>query len=536
MEKSQLKSLNLIATGMSGSVYITSTQVPVHQGELVYKEYNQHPDHAQWIADARHAIAWRDSLPTSDRQNLDTFAAWPIAMVTDGARPVGCLIPRIPQRFFMDERQPDGSSKRVPRALEKVTGTPRQWAVLGMDVEAGSWTPELRLALAAHLVFAVTFLHKRGLVYGDISLKNAVFDSQNPAVMLLDCDGVASAKDPNRRQANSPRFLAPECSPPGTNPFSRGRATFQDQATDVYKFGQLLIKTLVPGAGAAQAQGLLRIQAHVSPTIYQAVARSQSLDPTQRGSAEDLYDAIFDEVSRLVLPPRITSFTHDVTTLPRGTDVELTWEVTGATGLRLDGPNEFSIILPSRSTRWTITPPVSGRYGLVATNRFGASRADRDLQVFDMPAINLDLKGLSTLFPTNLPQVSTPEIQIPSVAPLTTALVTAMPDPPAVRTPSVEGLFTLSALTQTLVAVTATEAPRIPTLDGRLTDTTELPIAKLLSDLGTQLSVLGDVLTQARHGVERAASTAADEAARRVAAQLLNQPPGQTPPGRSTTP
>lgn len=530
MEKSQLKNLKNLAKGLSGEVFVTSTQVLTHPGDLVYKEYNAHPDHDQWLADASRAIAWRAALPAADRRALDTFAAWPIEMVTDRGQPVGCLIPRIPQRFFIDQREPDGSTKRVPRSFEKMTGTPQQWATLGMDVEARTWTPELRLALGAHIVFSIKFLHKRGLVYGDLSLKNAVFDAQNPGIMLLDCDAAAPLTDLNRRQANSPSFLAPECTPPGTNPFSRGRSGFQDQATDVYKFGQLLAKALIPMG--AQRKGIAHLKAHLSPSVYQAVSRTQSLDPTQRGTADDLYGAIYDEVSRLVHPPQVAGFTANLTTLPRGTDVEFTWKVMGATELRLDGPNGFTLNIPKHSTRWTMTPPVSGPYELFATNRFGTSTATCTLQVFDMPTIHLDLKGLNdALYPANLPQVTTPTIQIPNVEPVTTTLAAAIPSPPAVSTPTLDGLLSLTALTDTMTAITGIDVSANLSLDSHLPHPTDLLVDEVSADLVAQLDALADVVSQAQDRAERAAARAANEAGRRVAAQLFNQRLGQPPSG-----
>lgn len=530
MDRSKLKGLSKIAIGMSGTVYSTTTRLKSQQGDLVFKEYASAPEINQWIADARHAIAWRNALSVADRRALDVFAAWPVEMVTDGRKPVGCLIPRILPRFFIDERQPNGRVKVVPRTLEKLVGTPRQHAVLGMDVEAAKWTPELRLALAAHLIFAISFLHARGVVYGDISLKNAVFDSANPAVMLLDCDGVALTSNPGRHQPNSPSFLAPECGKPGTNPYSRGNSGLQDEATDVFKLGLILVKTLIPGGRASQRVSSSDIQASVSPTVFQGLTRALSQDPTVRGDAMQLYDDIFDEVSRLVVPPQIASLQPALTTLPRGTDVELTWQAAGATKLRIEGPNGFAEDVPAKCTRWTITPPISGPYVLVATNRFGSSQAECDLQIFDMPLINLDLRGLTAaLMPTNLPKLATPHLEAPSLAPFTTALATSMPEGPAVPIPDLEGLLELRALTDVAADLAAIPSLSVPELQHHLDDISELGLDQLVAELGAQLASLAGAINKVQGRVEQVAATAGDAAARRVVDQMATRSTS-TPP------
>lgn len=534
MEKSNLTALAELATGMSGTVYVTTTRIPSNpRGTLVYKEYHQHPDRSQWLNDAARAISWRNSLSHSDRQTLDSFAAWPIEMVTHKNQLVGCLIPRIPDRFFINEKQPDGTLKAVPRTFEKLTGTPHQLATLGMDVEAATWTPELRLALAAHLTFVILFLHKHGLVYGDISLKNAVFDGQNPGVMILDCDAVAFTSNPGRRQANSPKFLAPECTPPGTNRFSRGRAAFQDHATDVYKLALVLLKTLVAGDRSSQRTGLAEIRSHLSPTIYQAVAEALTVDPIRRISANDLYDAIFDEINRLIQPPNITNFTSSLATLPRGTDTELAWQVSGAADLCIQGPNGFNQPVSFELNRWSLTPLASGEYALVASNRFGASRATCNLQVFDMPNLHLDMEALTaSIAPPDLPHVPTPQVNIPSITPVETLLATTMPDVPHISTPSFEGLFTLTSLTQSISAINASPIPPIPNVDARLIESAELSLSQVVIDLGN----LPDLLAAPLRTVESAAAAAAEEAAQRAVERLMNQSAGQQPPGAGGKP
>ena len=85
-----------------------------------------------------------------------------------------------------------------------------------------------RLILLGKLIYAIGRLHKHGWVFGDLSLRNAVFALDPPRVMLIDCDGAAPLSDPARQQATTPFWDPPEIRQ--RNPAPAGRAHGRLQA------------------------------------------------------------------------------------------------------------------------------------------------------------------------------------------------------------------------------------------------------------------------------------------------------------------
>jgi hypothetical protein len=155
----------------------------------------------------------------------------------------------------------------------------------------------VRMRILVWLVYSVALLHSHGVVYGDINLRSAMFClGECPRSVLAGCDRVARLDDMSRRQANSPFFLAPECEEPGRNPFSRGRAYFQDTRTDVYKLGLCVVRCLSRGHGATQLNSADHLTGLLIPECLDVIKASLSQDPDQRPTAKQLYQALNDFV------------------------------------------------------------------------------------------------------------------------------------------------------------------------------------------------------------------------------------------------
>ena len=84
-----------------------------------------------------------------------------------------------------------------------------------------------RLILLGQLIHAIGRLHKLGWVFGDVSLRNAVFALDPPRVLLLDCDGAASLSNPARQQPNTPFWFPPEISQRSPAPAGRPHRRLQ---------------------------------------------------------------------------------------------------------------------------------------------------------------------------------------------------------------------------------------------------------------------------------------------------------------------
>jgi len=154
-----------------------------------------------------------------------------------------------------------------------------------------------------------------------------------------------------------------------------------------------------------------------------------------------------------------------------------------------------------------------------------------------MPDLHLDMEALTaSIAPPDLPQVPSPQVNIPSITPVETLLATTMPDVPHISTPSLEGLLTLTSLTQSISAINASPVPPIPNVDARLIESAELSLSQVLVELADLPDLLPGLFAEPLRTVERAAAAAAEEAARRAVARLMNQSGSQQPPKAGGTP
>ncbi|MFJ8432578.1 hypothetical protein ACIQ9P_14905 [Kitasatospora sp. NPDC094019] len=178
------------------------------------------------------------ALPPETGRWLCDRLAWPVAAVVDGGGdPLGFLMRRVPEEFFL-------SSEAVglrPAGFEFLLNDQGYLDRVGISV-----TPGQRLRLA--LDFAVTLgrLHALGLVVGDLSPKNVLFRLEpEPGCFLIDCDSMRLRGRDVLVQRETPSWEVPEGEQPAT------------EASDAHKFGLLMVRLLAgeqdtrdPGAAA----------------------------------------------------------------------------------------------------------------------------------------------------------------------------------------------------------------------------------------------------------------------------------------------
>lgn len=289
--REELGELTLIGSGGSAHVHQTAYRLPDDPRPMVFKEFRPArqlnslgSDSTQLAKETRNAVIWRDSLSVSERTELDSFAAWPIAIVRSGDTTIGSLLPRIPSGYFVDMTR-DGRPGRMPRDLALLLVDDR-W-VTRMGIDRSTVTSLIaRAATLLHLARSVSWLHKRRIVYGDLNLKNVVLSECPYSVLLLDCDSTASVDDPHRRQANSPFFMPPEFA-------TKGESHLQDTRSDVYKLALCVVRGLQkPGRGAVQARTTKGVESMLGAEALAELDRALSPDPNERPTAEELYLAL----------------------------------------------------------------------------------------------------------------------------------------------------------------------------------------------------------------------------------------------------
>lgn len=277
----------------------------------------------------RLAVGFRDGLSASDRQEIDAISVWPVAMVIDRGREVGCLLPLIPPEFFLDI-QPTNNipGAREARGYGHLSRAEDKRKKLGYD-HADYNDHALRLHVLAKLAAAIELLHRHGMVFGDLNPKNEVFTFSPARVLLLDCDAVAHVSDTTRaaRQGHFPRWAPPEMqqNDKDTRPYLK---KLQDFETDVYKLGLAFARFIHGAAGATQRMALPSPPpAVVTPQLATLVARALDPDPTARPNASELRQAAEDAVRTVAAPPVVTHASLDRRVALRGTDVTASWAI-----------------------------------------------------------------------------------------------------------------------------------------------------------------------------------------------------------------
>jgi hypothetical protein len=222
----------LLGAGGQARVYaIPMLKLPDASGPFVYKEYKTDGISAHGL---RSLVAKRARLDLPSRDRLDRLAVWPLRVVEEHGAVRGVVLRLIPDSFFQERLLPGtGTVSRDPCEVQNLFLDPALAARLGMPLP----TPAQRLTICRDFAAAVHFVHRLGLVVGDLNARNALFRlGQRPNVVLLDCDAV-------RVRGSAPvvpQLHAPDWDPP------EGKLP-QTQQTDQYKFGLFVLRCLAPG-------------------------------------------------------------------------------------------------------------------------------------------------------------------------------------------------------------------------------------------------------------------------------------------------
>lgn len=417
VRKANLGQLTFLAEGGFGQVYRADEfNLPGDATALAYKEFTS--EHARQGASARSVVAFRNKLSLADRTELDSYCAWPRALVEDDHGSVcGLLMPLIPPDFFCRMSDPDtGKPTSKPREMGWLIASAAQRREAKIDLP--EIEPVERLLLLARLVYAVARLHKHNWVFGDLSFKNAVFALDPPRVMLLDCDGAADLGDLNRHQASSPYWDPPEC-PLGSRAARGYQQDVQDAVTDTYKLGLAILRCLTPGKGAGTTKnpGRLGDSDVLGGEGTGLVTRALSEDRASRPTAKELYLSLRDIVRQHVTPPRILRARLAETFLLRGQSARIEWQISNAERVTVSVGASYTTAadLTVHASGFTFPAAESGPVRIEAVNRFGTVTADLgEITFIELPPFTVSFD--------NVPQPTVPPLQTFSLAPVNEVL------------------------------------------------------------------------------------------------------------------
>lgn len=240
--RSQLGPLEEINKGANGRIHRLKDRPAV-----VFKEFNT----AVPAAPLRQLIQIRRQAKRGG--DIKEMTAWPTRVVLDdrsgahGAnQAIGVLMPLIPSGFMQKIQLPDGSATVNPRDIQHLLFDADVARRRGIDVPAGT-DVRTRMLICERLSFIVAVLHYENLVYGDLSVRNVLYQTTpQPDVYLVDCD----AARPNGATGGVRQQNTPDWDPPEHDDDSGG-LRHQSLETDWYKLGLFILRCLAPGRGAA---------------------------------------------------------------------------------------------------------------------------------------------------------------------------------------------------------------------------------------------------------------------------------------------
>jgi serine/threonine protein kinase len=394
IEASELGPLGLrIGRGATSFVYRIDYRMPFDPRALVFRELR--PDNElknngfsaeTLIRDMTNAVQMRLALGTEDRKDFDAMSAWPLDLVHSGGRTVGMVMPLIPGEYFTATHQAGQQADHKPRDLSVMVAADAWANTMGIDRSA--FTDSLdRVLILASLVRAVARLHKHRIVYGDLSLKNAVFSPTSHNVLLLDCDGTASLDDPQRRQLHSPYFQPPEILNKSTR--------LQDTRTDVYKLALCIVRVLqTPSRSAMQASNPDILRPLLGAGAVAVLRQALDPDPDSRPTATDLLTVLTAHYDVHAPRPVVNYFYPLRTTVPSGDKVLLLWDVTNSDRHQgiLHSPDGSRHRVDLEAGRAQVTINHSGRFRLEVVSPFGGAVVGRS-QLVRVPGPSPEMPG-----------------------------------------------------------------------------------------------------------------------------------------------
>ncbi|WP_159081269.1 hypothetical protein [Nocardioides sediminis] len=268
-----------IADGGQGAVYeLAGTP------SNVMKRYHN-PDDAQFDGQALQLMVAERNSVRHQGKAVDEFAAWPKAVVVDGAKPIGFVMQRVVKAFTLE------IAGRVRLAdMSYLAAEPRpMWGPVSLP------PLEDKLQILRDLAGIVSSLHASGTVLGDISFANVLWaGSGRNQVLLLDCDGMQfKGRSSVLPQADTIDWNDPQASP--------GAPPTMDQ--DRYKLALAILRVLTRSLDARPAVRGLDVSGlgHLGAPVSGMMARAAGPAGT-RPTAAEWQAALSDRATQPVLP------------------------------------------------------------------------------------------------------------------------------------------------------------------------------------------------------------------------------------------
>jgi hypothetical protein len=217
-------------------------------------------------------VAFPDQLHPNDRNWLLGTSSWPWAIVTDNGVPRGFLMREVPDVFkFSFATVTHGVEARLSN-VEYLLNSDDYVSRAGISI-----SDKDRLNLLDALAQTMSRLHALGIVVGDLSPKNLLFNLNSySSCFIIDCDAVALCGQSALQQADTPDWEVFDGEEKGT------------EASDSFKFGLLAIRLFARDQSSRDVTALSAL----SSDLGRLARLSQDRATTSRPSPGAWTDAI----------------------------------------------------------------------------------------------------------------------------------------------------------------------------------------------------------------------------------------------------
>jgi serine/threonine protein kinase len=217
-------------------------------------------------------VAFPDRLLANDRDWLMGTSSWPWAVAVDNGIPRGLLMRVVPGIYEFNFMTVTQGRRTMLSTVEFLLNSDSYIRAAGISISGKD-----RLDFLGGLANTVSRLHALGVVVGDLSPKNLLFNSNSYSeCFLIDCDAIALNGESALEQIDTPDWEILPHERKGT------------KASDSYKFGLLAIRLFARDQSSHDISAISAL----SPELGRLAALSQDSDPLKRPSPGSWVSAI----------------------------------------------------------------------------------------------------------------------------------------------------------------------------------------------------------------------------------------------------
>ena len=260
VEISSLRLGAVLGSGGQGRVVAVENYLIDDRWPAVLKTYNDSV--SLNVAALEKFVAFPDQLHRNDRDWLMATTSWPWAIALDNGVARGFLMRAVPDIYFFNFLTVTQGSKAMLSTVEFLLNPDDYVSRSGISISEKD-----RLNLLSALGDVMSRLHALGVVIGDVSPKNLLFNLKSySSCFFIDCDAISLHGESALQQVDTPEWEVPAGEERGT------------EASDSYKFGLLAIRLFARDQDSRDVSAA----AALSPEMGRLAQRSQDSNPLNR--------------------------------------------------------------------------------------------------------------------------------------------------------------------------------------------------------------------------------------------------------------